>query len=83
MMNQASPAPHAIRSYLVYPEPGRRDEVVQVLTTLGCDVYPADNRDVIVIVADHQGRDAQRSFDQHLETVPGVVSVAFVSGHTE
>lgn len=82
-MQLSGPESHSIRSYLVYPESGCRDAVAQALLALGCDVYPAENRDVIVMVAEHKSLDAQRAFDEHLETVIGVASVAFVSGHTE
>jgi nitrate reductase NapAB chaperone NapD len=73
----------SIRSYIVHTLPGRRDAVAELLRALACDVYPAENGDVVVMVAEHEDVPAQQAFDARLATLPGVASVAFVSGHTE
>jgi nitrate reductase NapAB chaperone NapD len=73
-----------IRSFLVYVAPGRRDEVAQALAgDPGCDVYPAANRDIVVVVSDVDDRGAEEAFDERLAALPGVLNVALVSGHVQ
>jgi len=73
----------AIRSYLIHPAAGRVRQVADALSALGHDVYPADNRDVLVLVVAHDSLDAQRHFDEQLTAMQDIAAVAFVSGYTE
>ena len=72
-----------IRSYLIHPVTGRTREVAAALSALGHDVYPADNRDVLVLVVAHESLAAQRDFDEQLNAMQDIAAVAFVSGYTE
>ncbi len=72
-----------VRSYLIHPVAGRTREVAATLSALGHDVYPADNRDVLVLVVAHDSLDAQRDFDEQLNAMQDIAAVAFVSGYTE
>jgi len=48
----------------------------------GCDVHPATNRDVLIVVAESvDGRDD--TLDSALATTEGVAGVALVSGFSE
>jgi nitrate reductase NapAB chaperone NapD len=78
-----TPAAVAIRSYLIHPVAGRTREVAEALSALGHAVYPADNRDVLVLVVAHDSLDAQRDFDEQLNAMTDIAAVAFVSGYTE
>ena len=72
----------SVRSFLVYVASGARDGVSQALAALpGCDVYPADNRDVIVVVSDVADRAAEETFDEQLAAIPGVLGAALVAGY--
>ena len=73
-----------IRSLLVHIGAGHRDGVVQALTgDPHCDVYPATNRDVIVLVTDHDDAADEERFDRRLASMPEVLSVAVVAGFAE
>lgn len=70
-----------IRSFLVHVHPGDRDVVAAALAAEpGCDVLPATNRDLVVVVSEHDGRDAEEAFDRRVATLPGVTAVAMVAG---
>ena len=73
-----------IRSLLVHIGAGHRDGVVQALAgDPHCDVYPATNRDVIVLVTDHDDAADEERFDRRLASIPEVLSVAVVAGFAE
>lgn len=73
-----------VRSFLVYVAPAAGDHVAQALAAEpSCDVYPAENRDVLAIVTDLDDRDAEDAFDERLAAMPGVLSVALVAGYSK
>ncbi|MGE3342659.1 MAG: chaperone NapD [Vicinamibacterales bacterium] len=72
-----------VRSYLVHVAPDCKAAVAATVAAWGCDVYPADNRDVVVVVVDQTDDGAPLEFDDRLSTVDGVLAVAFVAGHSE
>jgi nitrate reductase NapAB chaperone NapD len=49
-------------------------------TEPACDVYPATNRDLVVVVSDLEDRQAEEAFDERLAAIPGVIHVALVAG---
>jgi nitrate reductase NapAB chaperone NapD len=74
----------SIRSYLVHTVPGERDRVADLLRLeSGCAVWPAENRDVIVVVAAAASRDAEAALDARLAALPGVTTVALVAGFAD
>lgn len=74
----------SVRSFLVHVAPGARELVAQALLERAtCDIFPATNRDVLVIVTEHETREAERSFDELLAEIDGVRSMALVSGYME
>ena len=72
-----------IRSYLIHVRPGTRPEVALRLARVpGCDVHPAINRDVLIVVAE-SADDRDDTLDSALATTEGVAGVALVSGFSE
>lgn len=83
-MTSPSPTPLTIRSFLVHVAPGQLADVTARVAALpGCHVHPAENRDVLVVVAETSGRAGADGFDEALASTAGVVGVALVSGFTE
>jgi nitrate reductase NapAB chaperone NapD len=71
-----------VRSFLVHVAPGTAEDVARVLQSdPSCEVYPAENRDVIVVVSDLDDRAAEAAFDERLSAMPGVLGVALVAGY--
>jgi nitrate reductase NapAB chaperone NapD len=71
-----------IRSFLVHLRAGHRDRVAAMLRReSGCDVYPSENADLLVLVTDLPSREAEAQFDDRLTAHEGVVGVALVAGY--
>jgi hypothetical protein len=72
-----------INSYLAYPVRGRRDALAEALRTVaGCQVIPALNRDVLVVVtatADDAAEAALREALAGLELLQGLALVAAIA----
>lgn len=73
-----------IQSYVVHPAAGRAAEVFAALTAIpGCEVLPAENRPVLVLVTETPDRVAQRELERRLEAIENVAHIALVSGWTD
>jgi hypothetical protein len=70
-----------IKSYLAYPVSGRLDELTAALRRLpGCDVVPAVNRDLLVLVTDSPDEAADEALGVALAGVPALQGLALVAG---
>lgn len=73
-----------IQSYLVYAEPGRLQGVADTLQTIaGCEVRPALNQDLLVLVTESSDESGQKALEQRLEQVEGITCLAMVGGWAE
>jgi nitrate reductase NapAB chaperone NapD len=76
--------PVTIQSYVVQPAAGREAEAAEALAAIpGCEVLPAKNRPVLVLVTETADREAQRELERRIESVDGIGQIALVSGWTE
>ena len=70
-----------IKSYLAYPVRGRRDELAAALRRLGgCQVFPALNRDVLVLVTDTPHEAADEALQSALTDIAALDGLALVAG---
>ncbi|HEY3442844.1 MAG TPA: hypothetical protein VGK29_18935 [Paludibaculum sp.] len=70
-----------IKSYLAYPVPGHAETVTQALAAFdGCDVFPALNQDVLILVTDTQDEPSESWLEEQLALVPDLQCLALVSG---
>ena len=70
-----------IKSYLAYPVRGRRDDVAGALRALpGCQVIPAINRDLLVVVTDTPDETAEEALQEALALVKELEGLALVAG---
>jgi nitrate reductase NapAB chaperone NapD len=61
-----------ICSYLVIPETGQKESLVRSVASIpGCDVVPATNRDLFVVVTDTPAAQ-ERSLRERIEAMSGV-----------
>ena len=73
-----------IGSYLVYPEPGAMPAVAAELTRIaGCEVHPAENRELLVLVTEAENEQDHKRMEERLESVAGIACLAMVGGWTE
>jgi hypothetical protein len=70
-----------IKSYLAYPQRGRRDELAAALGRLdGCEVHPALNRDLLVLVTDTPDGAAEAALETALAALPALQGLGLVAG---
>jgi hypothetical protein len=73
-----------IKSFLAYPVGGRRDELADALRALeGCQVIPAVNRDLLVVVTDTPDESADDALQNALARVELLAGLALVAGFGE
>ena len=73
-----------IKSYLAHPHEGKKNELIEAISALKqCEVIPAENHDVLVIVTETEDREEEDQLKENLETIPSLKMLAMVSGfHT-
>lgn len=70
-----------IKSYLAHPHDGKKQELIKALSSLGeCEVIPAENKDVLVVVTETETKAAEDTLKQKLETISSLKLLAMVSG---
>ena len=70
-----------IKSYLVYPVPGRREALARALGAVAaCEVIPSSTHDVLVLVTDTPHEEAERTLQSALEGLPDLQGLALVAG---
>ena len=70
-----------IKSYLIYPHAGQRESLQKALIDLAeCELIPAKNEDVIVLVTDTADRDADKALLEKINKIPGLQHMTLVSG---
>lgn len=70
-----------IKSYLAHPHSGKKEELVNILTAIeGCEVMPAQNQEVIVLVTETENKQEEDLLKQKLETIESLQMLSMVSG---
>lgn len=70
-----------IKSYLVHPVNGRKEELLAALKNFSeCEVVAASNQDVIALVTDTQNQEEDDALKQKLEAISSLELLSLVSG---
>ena len=70
-----------IKSYLAYPVRGQRDALAAALRGLGgCEIIPAVNEEVLVVVTDTPDETAEEALQEALARLPALEGLALVAG---
>ena len=70
-----------IKSYLVYPHDGKKEELIKHLSTIeSCEVTPAENKDVLVLVTETENKTSEANLKEVLESIDSLKLLAMVSG---
>ena len=70
-----------IKSYLAHPMEGKKLELIKAISTIAqCDVIPAENREIIVVVTETETKEEEANLRQQLETIASLKLLAMVSG---
>jgi nitrate reductase NapAB chaperone NapD len=74
----------SVCSYLVIPAAGTAKAVARRLAAIpGCEVTPAENRDVLVLVTETEGRDEEKALRATVEGVEGVMALVLTFGEID
>jgi nitrate reductase NapAB chaperone NapD len=74
----------AICSYLVIPRPGESDALCQHLGAIpGCEVTPAVNHDLLVLVTDTPDRDEENRLRERIERLDGIQALVLTFGEVD
>lgn len=70
-----------IFSYLAIPKPGAMQDLCADLAPLSnCEVIPADNKDVVVLVTDTPDEAAEADLQEQLNLIPSLQSLSLAFG---
>lgn len=73
-----------VQSYLVYPEQGQQQRLTEALLRMeGCEVFPAENRELLVVVTTAENAEQEKALESALNSLEGAECVALVSGWSE
>lgn len=73
-----------IMSYLAYPSPGKREDLVRELNRIAnCEVISSDNQDVLVLVTDTADPVAEEALQEKLNSIEEIECLAMVSGFSD
>ena len=71
-----------IISYLAHPHDGRKEELIKALSSMQeCEVIPAENKDVLVLVTETETKADEDKLKQKLDTIDSLKLLAMVSGY--
>ncbi len=70
-----------IKSYLAHPKKGKRAELVNALSNLQeCEVIPAENNDLLIVVTETSNKAQEDKLKETLETIDSLKMLSMVSG---
>ncbi|MFL0061237.1 hypothetical protein [Tenacibaculum maritimum] len=70
-----------IKSYLAYPYEGKKEALIKAITLIEkCDVIPAGNEDVLVVVTETETVVEEEALKERLEGITSLRLLAMVSG---
>jgi nitrate reductase NapAB chaperone NapD len=70
-----------IKSYLVHPVDGKKEALLEALSTLEeCDITPAENENVLVLVTETKDDTHESLLKQKLEAISSIKLLSLVSG---
>ena len=73
-----------IFSYLAYPVEGAKEQLLNDLSALDfCEVTPAENENVLVLVTDTPDEESEKQLQEKLKTLKSLESLGMNFGHTD
>ncbi len=73
-----------IKSYVAFPRKGEKNQLIKVLeSTKHCEVVPATNKDVLVLVTDTENDQQEEALQQVLDNIKEIEHLNLVSGFSD
>lgn len=70
-----------IKSYLAHPNEGQKQQLIENIRALSnCEVIPAENKDVLVVITDTESDSDETILKEHIEAFASLKLLALVSG---
>lgn len=70
-----------IKSYLAHPHEGKKSELIKALSKIECcEVIPAQNKEVVVLVTDTESEIEENILKEKIEAIESLKLFAMVSG---
>lgn len=70
-----------IKSYLVHPHGGKKNELIQALSKIEqCEVMPAQNEDLLILITETESNTEEEILKEKLEALKSLKLLAMVSG---
>lgn len=70
-------------SYLAYPKRGEKRALIRDLSALDyCEVVPAENENILLLVTDTPNEQAEKVLQQKLNSLKTLQSLGMAFGHT-
>ncbi len=70
-----------IKSYLAHPHEGKKAHLIEALKSLEyCEVIPAENKDLLIVVTDTHTREQEDHLKEKIENITSLKLLAMVSG---
>ena len=71
-------------SYLAYPKPGAKDQLIKELEALEyCEVTPADNAQILILVTDTPDEDREKALQKKFKNLNSLESLGMTFGHVD
>lgn len=71
-------------SYIAYPEKGAKDDLFKDLSDINyCDVMPAENGDILLLVTDTPDEKQEKSLQKKLKNLKSLQYLGMTFGHTD
>ena len=71
-------------SYLAYPVNGAKEALLDELATLDCcEVTPAENKDILILVTDTPDEDQEKALQKKLKSLKSLESLGMTFGHVD
>ncbi len=71
-------------SYLAYPAEGAKEELIKNLEALDhCEVLPAENEDVLILVTDTPDEEKEKELQKKLNGLKSLESLSMTFGHAD
>jgi nitrate reductase NapAB chaperone NapD len=70
-----------IKSYLAHPHDGKKEELLQALSSLSnCEVIPAENKELLIVVTDTNNKLEDENLKEKIDAIESLKLLAMVSG---
>jgi nitrate reductase NapAB chaperone NapD len=74
----------AIKSFIVYPQAGKKSDVANFLSNLpGCEVIPSENTEVLILITDTQNEAEDKKLEEQFGQMEYIQSLTLVSGFAQ